>query len=358
MDIVKALRRRDFIRLTASAAVALGLISQPPAALSHHSPNVHFDRTETVEFTGELTQITWRNPHVLMSVRTTNDNGEHVVWNLEYLAPSFLSRQGISKELFTTGDIVRVAGFRGRTNPTALFATNILAADGREIFDFQFVESRFTEDIVGVTYREYQEARKRALPESADGIFRVWTTDVSVIGPDRTLWKDTYPLTEQARAAHASWDRVADNPYIRCENGMPAIMDQFYAMEFVAEGEDILLHLEELDMVRTIYMTDGPRDPSPSVLGYSVGRWDGESLVVTTTRINWPWFDQTGVGQTQAIELVERFTPSENGLRLNYSVTATDPATFTEPVVLTRDWIWLPGEMIQPYDCTVNEDSY
>ena len=176
--------------MTASAAVALGFISQPPAALSHHSPNVHFDRTETVEFTGELTQITWRNPHVLMSVRTTNDNGEHVVWNLEYLAPSFLSRQGISKELFTTGDIVRVAGFRGRTNPTALFATNILAADGREVFDFQFVESRFTEDIVGVTYREYQEARKRALPESADGIFRVWTTDVSVIGPDRTLWKD------------------------------------------------------------------------------------------------------------------------------------------------------------------------
>ncbi len=339
-------------------AVALGSLTQPLAALAHHSPNVHFDRTQTVEFIGELTRIAWRNPHVLMTVRTTADDGAQVVWNLEYLAPSFLSRQGISQDLFSTGDIVRVAGYPGRTSPTALFATNILAADGREVFDFQLVGSRFTDDIAGVTFAEYQNARKQALPESAEGIFRVWTTDVALIGPDRTLWKDTYPLTDQAEAAHASWDRVADNPYIRCENGMPAIMDQFYPMEFVTEGEDILVRLEELDMVRTIHMTDAARDPSPSVLGYSTGRWDGESLVVTTTHINWPWFDQTGVGQTEAIELLERFTPSEDGLRLNYSVTATDPATFTEPVELTRDWIWLPGETVQPYDCTVNESSY
>jgi len=338
--------------------VALGFISLPLAAPAHHSPNVHFDRTETVEFTGELTRITWRNPHVLMSVLTTNHSGEKIVWNLEYLAPSFLSRQGISQELFRTGDIVRVAGFPGRTSPTALFATNIQAADGREVFDFQLVGSRFTDDIAGVTFAAYQEAMKQSLPESAEGIFRVWTTDVSMIGPDRTLWKDTYPLTEQAQAAHAGWDRIADNPYIRCENGMPAIMDQFFPMEFVAEGEDILLHLEELDMVRTIHMTVAARDPSPSVLGYSAGRWDGDSLVVTTTHINWPWFDQTGVPQTEAIELLERFTLSEDGLRLNYSVTATDPATFTEPVVLTRDWIWLPGEQVQPYNCTVIESSY
>ncbi|MEE8543571.1 MAG: DUF6152 family protein [Gammaproteobacteria bacterium] len=339
-------------------AVALWFMTESLIAVAHHSPNVHFDRTETVEFTGELTRIAWRNPHVLMSVRTTNDAGVQVVWDLEYLAPSFLSRQGISEELFSTGDIVRVAGYPGRTSPTALFATNILAADGREVFDFQLVGSRFTDDIAGVTFAEYQEARKQALPESAEGIFRVWTTDVALIGPDRTLWKDTYPLTERAQAAHANWDRVADNPYIRCENGMPAIMDQFYPMEFVSEGEDILLRLEELDMVRTIHMSDAFRDPSPSVLGYSIGRWDGESLVVTTTHISWPWFDQTGVGQTEAIELLERFTLSEDGLRLNYSVTATDPATFTEPIELTRDWIWLPGEAIQPYDCTVNDSSY
>ena len=84
----------------------------------------------------------------------------------------------------------------------------------------------------------------------------------------------------------------------------------------------------------------------------------GETLVVETTHIDWPWFDQTGVPQTAAIELLERFALSDNGLRLDYAVTATDPVTFTEAVVLTRDWIWLPGETVQPYECTIQEGNY
>ncbi len=47
----------------------LGYIALTSIAAAHHSPNVHFDRTQTVEFTGELTELIWRNPHVLMTVR-------------------------------------------------------------------------------------------------------------------------------------------------------------------------------------------------------------------------------------------------------------------------------------------------
>ena len=76
---------------------------------------------------------------------------------------------------------------------------------------------------------------------------------------------DTYPLTPQAAADHAAWDRVAENPYMRCENGMPAIMDQFYPTEFVLQGDKILIYLEEQDVVRTIHMADVPptRNPIP-----------------------------------------------------------------------------------------------
>ncbi len=337
---------------------ALGCAALPVAALPHHSPNVHFDRTQIVEFTGELSELIWRNPHVLMTVHAIDDQGEEVVWDLEYLAPSFLSRQGITRDLFAVGDIIRVAGFPGRANPHAIFTTNILAASGQEVFDFQIAEARFTDNTVGLTFAEYQDTKKVDLPESAEGLFRVWSTDVSLIGPDRAMWQDTYPLTPQAQTAHANWDRVADNPYIRCENGMPAIMDQFYPMEIAATGDDIVVHLEELDTTRMIYMTASAPPPTANPYGYSVGYWEDETLVVNTTHINWPWFDQTGVPQTDAIELLERFTLSENGLRLNYSVTATDPVTFTEPVELTRDWIWLPGESVQPYDCTIQEGNY
>ncbi len=327
-------------------------------AFAHHSPNVHFDRSQTVEFTGELAKIAWQNPHVLMTVHSPNDQGEDVEWELEYLAPSFLSRQGITPELFSVGDIIRVAGFPGRTNNHAIFTTNILSASGQEVFDFQVAQARFTDNTVGLTFAEYQETQKADTPIAADDIFRVWSTDVSLIGPERAMWQDSYPLTESAQLAHENWDRVADNPYIRCENGMLAIMDQFYPMEITRHNDNIVIQLEELDTTRTIYMTDSYPAPIVNSLGHSVGRWEGKTLVVDTTHVTWPWFDQTGVRQTDAIEFHERFSLSQDGTRLNYAVRATDPETFTEPVILTRDWVWLPGETRQPYECTIQEGNY
>ena len=76
-----------------------------------------------------------------------------------------------------------------------------------------------------------------------------------------------------------------------------------------------------------------------------------DTLVVTTINIDWPWFDQTGIPQTDALKLVERFTPSVDGSVLRYQVTATDPAIFTEPVILERRWIWVEGEERIPYNC-------
>ena len=91
-----------------------------------------------------------------------------------------------------------------------------------------------------------------------------------------------------------------------------------------------------------------------SSLGYSIGHWQRSTLVVTTTNINWPWFDRQGVPQSEAVEIVERFTFSEDDTRFDYSATITDPATFTEPVVLDTYRVWAPGEVIAPYDCVIS----
>lgn len=338
--------------------IVFGCIINSSFTFAHHSPTVHFDRSRTVEFTGELMNIIWKNPHVMMTVQSTNSNGTVVEWELEYLAPSFLSRQGIKPELFRIGDIIRVAGFPGRKNEHAIFTTNILTANGQELFDFQVAEARFTDNTVGLTFAEYQETQKVHTPVPADDIFRVWSTDVSLIGPARAMWQDNYPLTESAQVIHENWDPVTDNPYIRCENGMLAIMDQFYPMEIEKLGDDIVIQLEELDTTRTIYMTGSYPAPTANPYGHSVGRWDHDTLVVDTTHVTWPWFDQTGVPQTDTIQFHERFSLSQDGIRLNYSVRAIDPNTFSEPVTLTRDWVWLPGETRQPYECTIQEGNY
>lgn len=52
------------------------------------------------------------------------------------------------------------------------------------------------------------------------------------------------------------------------------------------------------------------------------------------------------------MSVVERFTPSEDGSRLEYSMTVTDPEVCAESVTLERHWVWRPSEEIKPYDCT------
>ena len=75
-------------------------------------------------------------------------------------------------------------------------------------------------------------------------------------------------------------------------------------------------------------------------------------MVVSTTNIDWPWFDQSGVPQSEALALTERFTASADGRTLDYRVEATDPVVFTEAVVMEKRWTWVPGEEVKPYDCT------
>jgi hypothetical protein len=161
-------------------------------------------------------------------------------------------------------------------------------------------------------------------------------------------------LTETAAAVRAEYDPVKYSRIANCESkGMPWIMEQPYPMEFVEENGNVLMRMEEYDAVRTMHMDGGaPADVESSELGYSVGRWDGSTLVVETTHINYPQLNATGIPQSAAIELLERFIPSADGSRLDYTLTVTDPATFTEPVTLDKAWIWRPGEVVRPYECT------
>jgi hypothetical protein len=138
-------------------------------------------------------------------------------------------------------------------------------------------------------------------------------------------------------AAVAAWDEFKDNPLLDfTAPGMPSLMSNPYPMEFIQRDASIELLFEEFDAVRTIHMKDAsdPPDIPASNLGYSVGHWEGETLVVSTTRIDWPYFNRVGVPRSEAVEVIERFTPVEDEARMDYHLTVTDPATLVEPF----DW--------------------
>ena len=135
---------------------------------------------------------------------------------------------------------------------------------------------------------------------------------------------------------------------------MPAAMDNPYRIELDDLGDRILLCLEEWDGVRTIHMNPDPAaTPEPSPMGYSVGHWDGDTLVVETSRINYPYFDDLGTPQGEALRVTERFELDANARTLSWTAEIVDPQTFTEPVVLEILWLWIPGNELKSFSCAL-----
>ena len=87
---------------------------------------------------------------------------------------------------------------------------------------------------------------------------------------------------------------------------------------------------------RTVY-TDGrdlPKDPDPTWLGYSIGRWDGDTLVITTTGFNdRGWLDSAGHPQTESLRLTERLHRRDFG-HMDFEMTIDDPKVFTRPFTI------------------------
>ncbi len=336
--------------------VCLAAAACSPGTLGHHSAGVYFDVDAVVDLSGEVTEVVWRNPHVYFTVQTAD--GES--WNVESNSVSILRRMGLTEGLVNAGDRVQIAGWPGRQRENRLFALNMLLPDGIELILWPGTAARWSEDLLGAAGAMAMDGESS--PASlgiGNDIFRVWSSNMAnpasfPLFPDVAGAAPEYPLTEAARAVRAMWDPAADNPYLTCDPvGMPRIMGQPYPMEFIDEGDRIVLHIELYDVVRTIHM-GGEESAVASPLtpqGHSRGAWEGGALVVRTNRLGWPYFDQSGIPQSPEAELLERFTPSADGTRLEYSLTVTDPATFTEPVTLEKYWTWRPDALVRPFEC-------
>ena len=115
----------------------------------------------------------------------------------------------------------------------------------------------------------------------------------------------------------------------------------------------------ELGGNRQIY-TDGRKhvtDPSPSWLGYSVGTWEGDTLVVDTVGFNGKsWLDIIGHPQSEAAHLVERYRRRDFG-HMDVEITIDDPKWYTKPFTIKVTHLLQPDTDIVEYFCNENEQD-
>jgi len=328
-------------------AVASAMLASP--AFAHHS-FAKFDQQRSVEIEGEVTEVRWQNPHIQFTVEARGEDGQTSTWHLESASPGILRRSGINAGEVAVGDVVRVAGNPAVDGSAELNATNMLLPDGRELLLTLRAPLRFAGRAVGDGNTWAMTQGDATRPEL--GLFRIWSMTFASLG---LMAQRDYPLTPAARRDFENFDSVAGSQRLANDctpKGMPWIMEQPYDILFVRDGDDILFKLEEFDVVRRIHMDwSGDRAAQPfTIHGFSTGVWEGATLVVTTTNLNSPNF-KFEIKQSDQASLVERFTPSADGARLDYELIVIDPVTFTEPVRIEKFWISIPDQAFDAYNC-------
>ena len=242
-----------------------------------------------------------------------------------------------------------------------MFARNMLLSNGEEVVLTISSSAYFSlQENTEVYAPLYDEVVEQAARQRADGIFRVWSTNLDEQPSSGSqMLNGDYPLSDAARAIRTEWD-PSDNALLDCSLWqMPRLMGNPLPLEFVRQGSDIAVRFEEDDQERVIHMdanhADAPADLT--VLGYSTGHWEGDTLVVETSQIEADRLDSLGTPLSSAIHLLERFTATADWSRLNYAVTVTDPGMFTAPFDLQRYWVWRPEIVVEGYSCN-EEDRF
>lgn len=328
------------------------LLAAGSTTSAHHSAQAFFDTDNMGEIEGEVTRTHWRNPHVEFEVQVTGEDGAQETWTVESNSLNALERIGIGADTIEVGDQVLFWGAMSRLGRPSMRGYNVLLPTGEEVLMLPHVstERRWDDRELLSAVPVLQDRNASAAIERADGIFRVWSR-----GRIRTVSHSELPLSEAGAARRAAYDPLTDDPVLNCvPTGMPAVMDVTFPIEFIRQGDDIVMRLEQWDTIRTIHMNGSPDDAAgrPATReGYSVGRWQEGALIIETSNIDWPFFDDRGTPLSSEVSVVEQFTLSDDEQSLHWRATTTDPVMFTEPVVQEQTFTWVPGEEIRPYEC-------
>jgi len=127
-----------------------------------------------------------------------------------------------------------------------------------------------------------------------------------------------------------------------------------FPFEIYQTPELIVFKYEYFDMVRLIFMDGRPHPPADaphSKTGHSVGRWEGNELVIDTTHLSPATITNNGLDHSAQIHLVERYKLSSDGKALMATQWFEDPEALENNGARYMQWTAKPGQYVYPYDC-------
>jgi len=166
----------------------------------------------------------------------------------------------------------------------------------------------------------------------------------------------TPPFTAWGEARFKDSDVLVNDPNLGClPHGVPRIMFVPLPMEVFQIPGRVMIEQESLNELRQIHL-DRPhlKDPDPSFNGDSVGKWEGNTLVVDTIGFNdVTWLDHVGLPHSDQLHVTERIRRVDHDT-LQDDFTIEDPKTFTKPWTTSQGYKLRPSWELMEYVCQEN----
>lgn len=326
------------IRMTCLTALAL-VATAIPRADAHHS-RINFDLSSVVEISGTVARWQYRNPHAFLHLDVANANGETERWVVELGSIVNLKQIDMHRDTLEVGDTVTVVA-NPEKNPknNYVFFKSMTTGDGRQ---FAFA------DVFAYSRNAVADAEQQGSTDFTG----IWD---EIASPQSILVQDgppDYPATEAGRRVLAAFD-PAEEPGNTCgEDGLPKIIRSFYAIEITKDDSAYYMNYEFYGVRRVIHMNaEHPDNLVPSDYGHSVGRMDGETLVVDTIGFKpAKWGIGDGLDSSAGKHVVERYVLKENGHLMEVTYTVTDPVYLAAPYSKTHRKRYVPNYVLTEFE--------
>ncbi len=320
------------------ALAVVASVAAATAAHAHHSAAAFNTETE-VTVTGVVTQYSFRNPHVYMTMEVTKEDGSKVSTEVEAGAASVIGPLGFTRDSVSVGDTITVHGNPGKNKPEALLL-------GKELY---------TADGTYFPLNISSRATNQQTDQVATSIEGTWfsprTSFFAFLGGARE-WQ----VTEAGRAAMTASGGVATPQKDCIPIGEPAVLFYPVATAIDVQEDRVDLAIDWLDTKRTVWL-DGRAHPAAAETfqhGHSTGHFEGKVLVVDSANfapnpIGFSMSLPSGTGK----HLTERYEVSADGKQLVYSGTMEDPEFLSAPVSWSGTLEYRPEMQLSNEACDI-----